>query len=449
MRAVMTPAVAAAAAGTSMPALEQTCDGLLARCFSDFEEATLHAAQEFGRDALAQGLGVLDLVELHNRLLARHVSTHAAAGADLVAPLEAAGRVLAQCLMPFEMVHRGLRNAHSALRFSEDRYQEIFENANDAIFTTDLSGRITSMNRAAEELSGYTRNEVLSQKLTSLLAPNAAPGARRRRHLRFGLPEDQGRYVVDIVTRDRRRVPVEVSTRRVYDRGRLVGLQGIARDITDRRNAESALRYINNGLEEKAKRIAHGLHDEAGQLLASVYLRVAEIGTELSPKDRRRLEGLRQLLDQVDEQLRRLSHELRPSVLDELGLVPACQLLAEGVGKRGAVKITVSGTTRGRLAPDVEIALYRVVQEAFNNVVRHAHARNVHVKIERIGRRLRGHVRDDGSGFDTTRIAHRVASRGLGLIGMSERLVAVGGRLEVTSRPGHGTSVDFELSLEG
>jgi signal transduction histidine kinase len=155
------------------------------------------------------------------------------------------------------------------------------------------------------------------------------------------------------------------------------------------------------------------------------------------------------MLDQVDDQLRRLSHELRPNILDELGLIPACQLLAEGIGKRRALHITVSGTTRGRLPADVEIALYRVVQEALNNVVKHAHAKTATVKLERIGHKLRGHVRDDGSGFDTARIAHRVGSRGLGLISMSERLVAAGGRLEITSRPGHGTSVDFELSLEG
>jgi PAS domain S-box-containing protein len=445
------PSPSAGRAGDSetiAASLEPAYNDLLTRCFADTEEATLQAAHELGREALTRGLGLLDVIEIHNRLLARRLSAQPMSTDELTPRLEAAGRLLAECLTPFEMVHRGVRGTQTALRDSEDRYRELFENANDAIFTTDLAGRITSINRAAEELSGYRRDEVLSLKLTKLLAPNSTRRGRRRRHLRFGLPENHGRVVVDIVTRDRRRVPVEVSTRRIYDHGRLVGLQGIARDITDRRNAERALRYINKGLEEKAKRIAHGLHDEAGQLLASVYLRVAEIGADMAPKDRRRLDSLRVLLDQVDDQLRRLSHELRPNVLDELGLLPACQRLAEGVAKRRALHVTVSGSTRGRLPAEVEIALYRVVQEALNNVVRHAHAKTATVRFERVGRRVRGHVQDDGRGFDTTRIAHRVAHRGLGLIGMSERLVAVGGRLEISSRPGHGTSVGFELSLE-
>ena len=104
----------------------------------------------------------------------------------------------------------------------------------------------------------------------TLVAPDEPRSGRRRRTRRFGPPETRQRYELEIRTRDDRRVPVDVSTRPLFQHGQLIGVQGIARDITDRRNAESALRYINSGLEEKAKRIAHGLHDEAGQLLRIV-----------------------------------------------------------------------------------------------------------------------------------------------------------------------------------
>ena len=430
-----------------MPGVESAYDILLGRCFTGFEEATLLAAHELGREALVRGLGLLDMVELHNRLLARHLVAHAPS--MMPDAVEAAGRLLVECLTPFEMVHRGFQTANSALKTSDDRYRDLFENANDAIFTTDLHGRMTSINAAGERLSGFTRDEALTLKLASLIAPDDTRPARRRRPLRFGVTEARQRYELDIMTRDGKRVPVEVSTRPLYESGRIAGVQGIARDISDRRNAQSALRYINNGLEAKAKRIAHGLHDEAGQLLASVYLRIAEIAAELPPAGRRRVEDLRTLLDQVDDQIRRLAHELHPSMLDELGLIPACQLLATGVSKRGGLRVAVSGSTRGRLNPETETALYRVVQEGLTNVMRHAHARNVTVKIERIGHRLRGHIRDDGDGFDQAQQARRHGGKGLGLIGMRERLLAVGGRLQVTSRPGRGTSVDFELPLEG
>jgi signal transduction histidine kinase len=251
-----------------------------------------------------------------------------------------------------------------------------------------------------------------------------------------------------MVARDGRRILLEISMRPIVEDGRAIGMQGIARDITDRRNAESALRHLNNHLEDKAKRIAHALHDEAGQLLATVYLRVAEISGELPPLGRRRMDELRTLLDQVDDQLRRLAYELRPTILDDLGLVPACQFLAEGVSRRARVRVIVKGSTGGRVSPDVETALYRVAQEALGNVGKHARARTATVEFERSGRRLLGSISDDGVGFHVDGVLSRVGPQGLGLMGMRERVVALGGRLTVHSTPGKGTTVEFEVPLE-
>jgi signal transduction histidine kinase len=253
---------------------------------------------------------------------------------------------------------------------------------------------------------------------------------------------------VEMLARDGRRVLLEISTRPVMESGREVGMQGIARDITGRRQAESALRHLNSHLEDKAKRIAHALHDEAGQLLATVYLRVAEISGELPPLGRRRMDELRTLLDQVDDQLRRLAYELRPTILDDLGLVPACQFLAEGVSRRSRVRVLVKGSTGGRLAADVETALYRVAQEALGNVGKHARARTATVEFERARTSLRGSIKDDGVGFDVNGVLSRIGPQGLGLMGMRERVVAIGGRLTVRSNPGKGTSVEFEVPLE-
>jgi PAS domain S-box-containing protein len=421
-------------------------DALLRGSLEAFDEAALHAAHELGREALARGLGVLDMVELHHSLIARLLP--ASPPDETVRWSEAAGRLLAESLTPFEMVHRGFRSAHAALQATEGRYRELFENANDAIFTTDLAGRLTSINRAAEELTGYSRDEAMALKLTALMAPAATTPVRLARQAGLNAMEAQGRHELEIVTRDGRRIPIEVSTRQVYQDGQLVGLQGIARDMTDRKNAEAALRHLNEHLEEKVKRIAHALHDEAGQLLASVYLRVAEVASELPMPGRRRVEELRTLLDQVDDQLRRLAHELRPSILDDLGVLPACRFLAEGVSKRSRLQIDVRGSTGGRLPVNIETALYRVVQEALTNVVKHAQAQSVIVQFERHGRRLKGQIRDDGIGFDLASVMNRIGGKGLGLIGMRERLSAVAGRLDITSPPGQGTLLEFAIPLE-
>jgi PAS domain S-box-containing protein len=413
------------------------------------EEAARQTAYEFGRELCAAGLGVLDLAAIHQRVVAQLLVEGLLEPAAFV---EHATELFLESLMPFEMINRGFLDANAALRASEERYRDLFENANDIIFTTDLHGNFTSVNRAGELLSGFTREQVQALNIESIVAPEEARRLMAQlRGLRAGRGRDERtRHELEIIARDGRRVPLEVNARVIHDdHGRASGLQGIARDITDRRQAESALRYLNQRLEEKAQRIAHALHDEAGQLLASVYLSVAEIAGDLPRDGRRRLDELRALLDQVDDQIRRLAHELRPTILDDLGLLPACQFLAEGVSKRAGFKVTVHGSTGGRLPPDVETALYRVVQETLTNVTRHARARQVTVEFVRTLNGLSGCIQDDGVGFDLPTVLSRTHTKGLGLMGMRERLVAVSGTLSIDANPGLGTAIRFEVPLEG
>jgi signal transduction histidine kinase len=210
--------------------------------------------------------------------------------------------------------------------------------------------------------------------------------------------------------------------------------------------ANAALRHLNARLDEEARRIAHALHDEAGQLLAKVYLEVAEIGQDLGPAARERLGGINAILDQIDQQLRHLAHELRPPMLDELGIVPAIEFLVEGVSKRAGLPIHVAGTTGRRLSPPVEIALYRIVQEALNNVVKHARASGAHVELAWRQGMVQCMVRDDGIGFEVASAEKRAL--GLGLIGMRERLEALGGEMAIHSVPGQGTVLTATIPLE-
>ncbi len=208
------------------------------------------------------------------------------------------------------------------------------------------------------------------------------------------------------------------------------------------------LRRMNERIEEEAKRIAHALHEEAGGLLSSTHLALEELARDLSLQGSERLSLVRRLLDQMDEQLRQLAHEIRPTVLDDLGLLPALNFLAEGMSKRSGVAITVEGSTDGRLPPGVETTLYRNVQEALNNVIRHAKAGKVAVIVTREANAVRCSVRDDGVGFDVSAVISARGERGLGHVGMRERLDSFHGTLLITSSPEKGAELLMYIPLE-
>ena len=212
------------------------------------------------------------------------------------------------------------------------------------------------------------------------------------------------------------------------------------------REANSALRRLNEMREDVAKRIAHSLHDEAGQLLASVHVALEELEWDL-PRGahHERLQKIRELLGETSEQLRRLSHELRPTILDDLGLLPAVEFLAEGVSKRTGLSITVEGSMEGRAGTSIETAVYRIVQEALNNVARHARATSVSVRLRHEARQIRCSIRDDGVGFDAPSVLADRGKQGLGLSEIRERLDALGGILEIASAHGQGTELRLTI----
>lgn len=211
-----------------------------------------------------------------------------------------------------------------------------------------------------------------------------------------------------------------------------------------------ALRRLNETMEGEIQRIAHSVHDEAGQLLDAARLAMADVDRDASPALQERLAQVRVILEQAETELRRLSHELRPIVLDDLGLTAALQVLAEGISRRSGVMVQVETVVDRRAPPNVETALYRIVHEALTNAIRHAGAANVRIQLARDGRgTLCCSIRDDGKGFDVDAVLSRKEQRaGLGLIGIRERLNAVGGTLQIHSESGWGTELRVEIPAE-
>jgi signal transduction histidine kinase len=213
-------------------------------------------------------------------------------------------------------------------------------------------------------------------------------------------------------------------------------------------DAVKALRQLNETLEEEIKRIAYSVHDEAGQLLVAVHLALANLAPELPQAQKEQVTQIEGLLGEVEKHLRRYSHELRPTILDDLGWIPAIRFLAEGVSKRANLPIHIEAKISGRLPSTVETTLYRVVQEALTNAVKHAKAKNIWIRAWLKDQVLHCSIRDDGEGFDAEAVQASTSRKGLGLIAMRERLSAIGGTLWIESSRRRGTELLIRLPRE-
>jgi signal transduction histidine kinase len=222
----------------------------------------------------------------------------------------------------------------------------------------------------------------------------------------------------------------------------------------DLAGSEEQIHALANGLiharDEEAKRIAHALHDESGQLLAMVYIALDEMAKGLAATDKERVQAIKGLLDDVEKRLRDLSHELHPAMLDHLGLIPSVEYLAKQISKRTGIQIKVAADLNERLSPLLELSLFRGVQEAFNNVVRHARAKTINVRIMQDEELIQCAIQDDGVGFNPTAAWRRKKHKGqgLGLAGMRERIEGIGGFFQILSAPGEGTKLFISMPRE-
>ena len=208
------------------------------------------------------------------------------------------------------------------------------------------------------------------------------------------------------------------------------------------------LRQQNDRLEERVRKIAHEMHDSSSQFLASVHAELHRAAENASPEIAPRLARIHALLNQVESDLHRFSHELRPTILDDLGLVPALHELSRSVGRENGMVVAVEGPPDGRHSPAVEIALYRTVQDALSGAEKYGRSKRVRVKVETSDSEIRCFITDDGPG-------RKAASRsswmeqGPGLIGIRERLAALGGTLACeSSADGRGSRLVASIPLE-
>jgi PAS domain S-box-containing protein len=341
------------------------------------------------------------------------------------------------------------------LRASEKEYRELFENARHAIWIQDLESNIIAANKAFAELARHSQEELKGMKVSRLFSEESLNVGREIEHgLLWGDALEQP-YEQRLIRKDGTEAILKLTTSLIVGDGQPKGFQHIARDITEEKRLEENLRFylqqVTRAQEEERKRIARELHDDTAQALVVLSRQLdAFISAGQRPtQDIIPLEKLREQIDRILEGVRRFSQDLRPSVLDDLGLLPALEWLASDLTDHFGISIglAVLGSER-RFSSEAELLLFRIAQEALRNVWRHSGASRAWITVEFDDGKTVLTIRDNGRGFGLPKRVSDLASTGkLGLAGMEERARLLGGGLTLQSELGKGTTVTVEVPV--
>jgi PAS domain S-box-containing protein len=348
------------------------------------------------------------------------------------------------------------RRTEQQLRVSEAKFRALAESAPAAILIY-REGRICYANPEAEAITGYSAAELGELGRLQAVVPDLPELLRGRALTRTHAESAARRYQLRMVTRAGEERWLGLTCAAFEFEGKSAAV-AMACDVTERIRAESALQasatrlqHLSRRLlalqEEERRHLARELHDELGQLLATVTVQLSLAGSTLGEAARASLEESIAQLQRAAEELRGLVLRLRPTMLDSAGLLATLRWLADQNQQHTGIATEVIGQVDD-VAGDLAIACFRVVQEALTNVVRHARAQHVWIELRQREGRLELEVRDDGVGFDVETTLERAAARGsVGLLGMKERVQILGGHLEVESIQGCGTWIRLSVPV--
>jgi two-component system sensor histidine kinase UhpB len=361
-----------------------------------------------------------------------------------------------------------LRRQHlatqQALELSERRYRAIVEDQSELIIRMQPDSTVNFVNGAYCRYFGHQPDQIRGRPM---LASMSAENREALQHDLAGISPQAPAYERDALVRNAagEKRWMHWSARGIFDgRGMLAEVQAVGRDVTELRCAMDELGAARERLqglsrrllevqESERKSLARELHDDIGQALTALKLNLEALqrgrnGVALEARVQEALDTTQHTLERV----RQLSLSLRPLQLDDLGLAAALRShLDRQAALGGFAPHPEIQDSPARLPPEVETACFRVAQEAVNNIVRHARARNVWLQLSLHGELLALAVRDDGAGFDVEAAQRRAAlGASLGVVSMSERAALAGGELRIESAPGQGTTVraTFPLAQE-
>ncbi|MBM4138644.1 MAG: PAS domain S-box protein [Nitrospira sp.] len=397
-------------------------------------------------------------------------------------PSSALGAGVFECLVAviFVWITAGLvwRAKLAKLDDATRRLGAIVESSRDAILSVTPDGFVTTWNAGAEEIFGYAASEMIGKSILNLVPPH------READKKWVLLTVRGQtiHTYDTVrlTKDGRMIDVSVTVSPLRDAaGQFLGVSKIIRDISEQKRVQALLQKAHEQLEikvqertvelsdanyslrelssrlmqvqeEERSRLARDLHDEIGQLLTALKIDLQEIKHgEVGQVRADALTDSLELVDHLLTQVRTLALNLRPSVLDDLGLVPALRWYASRQANRNGwtLALSVQGMVKRVPAP-IEVACFRIVQEALTNVAKYAMAKTIDLMLHQQEEELTLIIQDDGRGFDVASARQRAQEgQSIGLLSMEERVRLVGGILEISSTSGRGTTILIRFPL--
>jgi signal transduction histidine kinase len=346
--------------------------------------ASLQPAQGLGRRAMALGLETLDLARFHEQALIALVLPGSSPGTR-DGMVRRAGKFFAEAITPIEETHRTAQEANAS-----------------------LNQMIQTLNQRSVDLAASNRR--LKQEIL------------QRKSVEASLRKSERHY---------------------------------SRLLTQSRHMQEQLRRLSRQLlsaqEEERKRISRELHDQIAQTLTGINIRLSSLKTEAAGNVKglqQKITSTQRLVEKSVEIVHRFARELRPAVLDDLGLIPALHSFVNIFSERTRIHVHLKVFAEvEQLDANKRTTLYRVAQEALTNVARHAQASRVEVSIQKLPDCVCMKIKDDGKSFQVARVLHGKRNKHLGLLGMRERLEMVGGRFDVESAPGQGTTVTAQIPL--
>ncbi|RZM16112.1 MAG: PAS domain S-box protein, partial [Pedobacter sp.] len=349
------------------------------------------------------------------------------------------------------------KTAEEELRNSEMKYRLLFEQNPMPMFMLSIPERdFLDVNNAAVEFYGYSREEFLSMNAYDLRSEDETEKLEN-----YYAQNPNGINHAGIWThlkKDGTEVKMDIITHYITNDGRNARLV-LANDVTEKLDAEinlqkshEQLRLLATHLEDiresERTHMAREIHDELGQQLTGLKMDIAWLNRKIKSDDlevQQKIKDTIQLIDTTVITVRRIATELRPSILDDLGLIPAMEWQSEEFQKRSEIETNfVSNLSNFAASPEVATGIFRVYQESLTNVMRHAQASKVEASLNIADDSLELVITDNGKGFLIETISNK---RTLGLLGMKERVNLMGGTYEIISAPGHGTSVKINVPL--
>lgn len=352
-----------------------------------------------------------------------------------------------------------------SLKESEEKYRLLVENQTDLVVKVDLEGRFLFVSESYCKTFGKSPEELIGNKFLPLVHPDDRENTLKEMEKLYSHP-----YTCNI---EQRALTVNgwkwfswVDTTVFDENGKPIAIIGVGRDITEKKLAEIALRESQNELkrseellrsltqklqrvrEEERTRIAMELHDELGQVLTAIKIDLNSLVKKPPYKKDipKRISSIITLVEETINSVRKISYELRPVILDRLGLLPAIEWQIDELKKRLGIKFTVNFPEEiSGLTKEQEIAVFRTFQEITTNIARHSKATEVVVSIGNENNQFIMMVRDNGVGFTPEIISNK---GGLGLLGMKERIKSIGGLMEISSRINLGTDIKILIPLK-